>query len=97
MSSIEDITGVMINHPILLSEIEQFLTVTKLSDSYLGKRSVNNSELVQRLRRGGRIWPETEMKVRVFMTNRLASIANSSTSSSEDSKGKRNLTSGDAA
>jgi len=51
----------------LLDEIETFLSESKMSASYFGKVSINNSELVKRLRKGGRIWPDTEMKIRLFM------------------------------
>lgn len=51
----------------LLQDIDAFLAETELSATYLGKRAVGNSELVARLRSGGRIWPETEEKLRDFM------------------------------
>lgn len=59
--------------PTLLQEIEAFLTDQEMSASYFGKRAVGNSELVPRLRRGGRIWPETEAKARSFMLNTVRS------------------------
>lgn len=57
-------------HPSLLSEIEAFLSETGMGESYFGKCAVGNSELVQRLRDGGRVWPETEAKARSFMMMR---------------------------
>lgn len=51
----------------LLEEIERFLSETGMGPSYFGKVSVGNSELVNRLRVGKRVWPETETKLRAFM------------------------------
>lgn len=51
----------------LLNEIEAFLSETKMGSSYFGKQATGNSELVTRLRSGGRIWPETEWKIRLFI------------------------------
>lgn len=69
MSAKEDIVGCMTNKPSqkLLTEIEEFLTETGMGPSYFGKAAMNNSELVSRLRKGGRVWPETEQKVRAFI------------------------------
>lgn len=70
MSSKEDKSAPMLTPPnkLLLDEIEAFLNETGLSSSYLGKRAVGNSELVSRLRNGGRVWPETEESLRDFMS-----------------------------
>lgn len=54
----------------LLPEIEDFLARTGMGSSYMGKAAVGNSELVARLRAGGRVWPETEEEVRKFMAAR---------------------------
>ena len=51
----------------LLDEIDQFLSETGMSAYRLGFLSVRNGRLVDRLRSGGRIWPETEMEVRAFI------------------------------
>lgn len=53
------------NH--LLDDIEAFLSETGMGPSYFGKQAVRNSEIVSRLRNGGRIWPETEAQLRAFM------------------------------
>lgn len=58
------------HHSQLLTDIEAFLAGTGMGASYFGKSAVGNSELVPRLRSGGRVWPETEMKVRAFMLSR---------------------------
>ncbi|WP_139206564.1 hypothetical protein [Paracoccus homiensis] len=60
--------------PSLLSDIEVFLSDTQMSASYFGKKSAGNSELVPRLRGGGRVWPETETKIRSFMLSHRGSI-----------------------
>jgi len=51
----------------LLAEITSFLASTGMGESYFGKVSCGSSELVKRLRRGGRVWPETEIAIRAFM------------------------------
>lgn len=35
--------------------------------SYFGRIATGNTELVTRLRAGGRVWPDTEAKVRAFI------------------------------
>ena len=69
--------GMAKTSPTLLQEIEAFLAENGMGASYFGKRAVGNSELVSRLRGSGRIWPETEAKVRSFMLNARANIRNS--------------------
>lgn len=49
-----------------------------MGESYFGKLAARNSELVKRLRQGGRVWPETEAEVRDFIKNHSPSIAPSS-------------------
>ena len=51
----------------LLSEVEAFLKATGMGPAYFGKQSCGNSEIVNRLRTGGRVWPETEAKIRAYM------------------------------
>jgi hypothetical protein len=60
----------MKNKSHLLTDIEAFLAKTKMGHAYFGKVAAGNSELVSRLRGGGRVWPETEMKVRAYMLAR---------------------------
>lgn len=55
------------HHPIL-TEIEAFLADTGMGATYFGKRAVNNSELVARLRAGGAIHFRTEDSVRKFIS-----------------------------
>ena len=56
----------------LLSEIDAFLAETGMGASYFGKAATGNSELVARLRSGGRVWPETIERARSFMAERRA-------------------------
>lgn len=51
----------------LLPDIKLFLEETGMGPSYFGKAACGNSEVVDRLESGGRVWPETETKIRAFM------------------------------
>ena len=51
----------------LLRDVEAYLRATGRGPCYFGKVSCGNSELVRRLRAGGRVWPETEARVRAYM------------------------------
>lgn len=58
----------------LLTDIEDFLRETGISESHFGRLSVKNGRLVERLRAGTtphgkpvRIWPDTEVQIRAFM------------------------------
>jgi hypothetical protein len=58
----------------LLSEIEQFLAETGMTEYRFGFLAARNGRLVERLRAGVtpqgkpvRIWPETEKQVRAFI------------------------------
>lgn len=57
----------MIMHPALLQEIDAFLADSGMGESYFGKKATGNSEVVARLRRGGRVWPDTEARLRSFI------------------------------
>lgn len=57
-------------HPQLLADIDAFLAETGMGETYFGRAAAGNSELVRRLRDGGRIWPDTEVEVRAFMAFR---------------------------
>ena len=59
-----------IKHPRLLADIDAFLADTAMGESYFGKLATGNSEVVPRLRSGGRVWPETEAKLRSFIASR---------------------------
>jgi hypothetical protein len=60
----------MIRMPDLLEKIERYTAESGMSESYFGKRAAGNSELVARLRAGGRVWPETEDRVLSFIASR---------------------------
>lgn len=51
----------------LLSEIEAFLAETGMSAYYFGILAATNGRLVDRLRGGRKIWPDTEARVRAFI------------------------------
>lgn len=51
----------------LLDSIEQFLTETGMGDFQFGMKAASNGRLVERLRSGSRVWPETESRVRAFI------------------------------
>lgn len=55
----------MANH--LLTDIELFLASQELAESTFGRMAVRDWKFVSDLRRGRRVWPETEAKVRRFM------------------------------
>lgn len=59
----------------LLSDIDAFLRESGMGASYFGKASTGNSELVGRLKAGGRVWPETEEKVRAFIKAQRKKVA----------------------
>lgn len=54
----------------LLSEIEDFMRAEKIGEHRFGILAANNGRLVERLRSGGRIWPDTAERVREFMAER---------------------------
>lgn len=51
----------------LLPDIERYLQQTGMSPSRFGYKAARNSRLVERLRDGRRVWPETEQQVVAFM------------------------------
>lgn len=52
---------------MLLSDIDAHLKRTGMSEYRFGYLAAKNGRLVSRLRSGGRIWPETEAKVREYL------------------------------
>lgn len=58
----------------LLSEIDQFLAEFGIGEHRFGILAANNGRLVERLRSGGRVWPETEERIRKFMSERRKSV-----------------------
>lgn len=57
-------------HANLLTEIDKFLAAEGIGEHRFGILAVNNGRLVERLRSGGRIWPETEQQIRDFIASR---------------------------
>lgn len=51
----------------LLSDIEKFMALEKIGEHRFGILAAKNGRLVERLRSGGRIWPETAEQVKEFM------------------------------
>lgn len=51
----------------LLSEIEQFLRDFPMSEFRFGLHAAKNGRLLERLRSGGRVWPETDSQIRAFI------------------------------
>lgn len=58
----------------LLPSIDKFLAVEKIGEHRFGILAAGNGRLVERLRAGGRVWPETEDRVRSFMAVRRPDI-----------------------
>ena len=56
----------------LLRDIEAFQAKTGLSDHRVGILLANNGRLLERLRSGGRVWPETAQKIREAVERELA-------------------------
>lgn len=54
----------------LLTEIEAFMSDYGLSAYRFGILAAKNGRLVDRLRAGRRIWPETEVEIRAFMMSK---------------------------
>lgn len=59
----------------LLPEIETFLTETGMGAFRFGIKAANNGRLVERLRDGRRVWPETEEQVRAYIASKRAQRA----------------------
>jgi hypothetical protein len=65
----------------LIKEIDAFKQRSGLSDFRIGFLAARNGRLVERLRNGGRVWPETEDRIRSFIaenSKRLTSDGGSS-------------------
>lgn len=51
----------------LLSDIDEFLELTGMTEYRFGILAARNGRLLERLRAGKRVWPETEALIRGFM------------------------------
>lgn len=60
----------MITTNPILEEIEAFVRQTGIAESTFGLQAVNDGKLIRRLRRGGRMFRETEDRIRSFMAER---------------------------
>jgi hypothetical protein len=56
----------------ILPEIEAFLARRPMSDFRFGIESVHNGRLMERLRGGGRVWPEQEERIRKYIASQLS-------------------------
>lgn len=54
----------------LLTDIDRFLSAEKIGEHRFGILAAKNGRLIERLRSGGRVWPETASQVRLFMASR---------------------------
>ncbi len=52
----------------ILAEVERFLSRTGMALSTFGRNAVGDPSLVKGLRDGRKLWPQTEAKIRYFMT-----------------------------
>ena len=52
---------------MILNDIENFLLKVKMKPATFGRACNGDPNLIFDLRKGRRIWPETEQKIRSFM------------------------------
>ncbi|MBM3928415.1 MAG: hypothetical protein FJ335_08165 [Sphingomonadales bacterium] len=72
----------------LLADIETFLDKHQLPPTRFGDEALGDRHFVRQLRRGRRVWPETEKKVRAFMEERGGHESDPASLSAEASPGK---------
>lgn len=53
--------------PPLIEQIEAFVSSHDMSPITFGREAMNDPHFVRDLRKGRRLWPETEKKVRDFL------------------------------
>ena len=53
----------------LLTEVREAMTLLGVEAHRFGILAANNGRLVDRLEKGGRLWPETEERVRSFIAS----------------------------
>jgi hypothetical protein len=56
----------------LLHEVDQYLQATRMKETTFGRLAVNDGKCIGRLRRGGRAWPETVSRIRMFIASHPA-------------------------
>lgn len=59
----------------LLDDIEAFLETHKMPPTTFGANALGDNHFVKQLRKGRRVWPETEAKVRRYMATYRAEAA----------------------
>lgn len=59
----------------LLTDIELFCARHSMGESIFSLNAMNDKSFVSSLRKGRRLWPETELKVRAFMADYRADQA----------------------
>lgn len=55
------------DHAKLIAEIDAHLATAGYGDDRFGALAANNGRLMKRLRAGKRIWPDTEMKIWIYL------------------------------
>lgn len=53
----------------LIKDIERFCARHKMPDTRFGELALNDKPFLSQIRKGRRLWPETESKVRDFMAS----------------------------
>jgi hypothetical protein len=61
--------GAMSQPNPLLQQIDAFLAASGMKATTFGRKAVNDWGFIDRLRAGGRCWPETEERVRSFINS----------------------------
>lgn len=59
----------------LLTEVDGYLAKTGMAPSTFGRKTVNDGKCIDRLRSGGRAWPETIDAIRQFMASNPSEAA----------------------
>ena len=52
----------------LLADVDAYLMKTGMAATTFGRKSVNDGKCLERLRKGGRAWPETVARIQSFMS-----------------------------
>ena len=53
----------------IIADIEAFCRQVGMAQTTFGRRAIGDGKFVARIRSGGRMWPETEQRVRDFMAS----------------------------
>jgi 2,4-dienoyl-CoA reductase-like NADH-dependent reductase (Old Yellow Enzyme family) len=63
------------SEPLLIDAIDQFIQRHSMSPVTFGRSALRDPHFVRDLRGGRRVWPETEDKVREFMSSYTEQVA----------------------